>query len=420
MKTPIARFQNWGAAALAALSFIALAPAPTWADGMVRPPRNYQGSLEEKAQEAIIIFHASETPGEATEDLILKISVEGDAEQFGWVIPFPNEPQTEKEDPKLFAELFNYVEAQRRPRGTGKKAKTGASPEKKDSRPAAVQVLSRKVVGSFEVAVLREKKAGALNQWLEENGYQPVEDAEDVLGFYRKKGYVFACVKVSDAAKQGHTINLHPLRFSFKTGGRDGIYFPMKMTGLQTKPFDVNLYVFFRYWINNDLSKFGYVHRGFSLVYRDYDTARCVADGGKAYSAPATDPLLQRFSHHLPTVKRLFQRLHPGERYYLTNIQARQLRPDEVRAWSDDLWMFPYYTNRGMIPYDVRNGGPASAAWPHEQSGDGGAGSGSSGVGGYESTWLVVGAVAGAVVLLAAVAVALRLSRKKIRTDARP
>ena len=125
-------------------------------------------------------------------------------------------------------------------------------------------MLSRQLVGSFDVAVVRENQAGALNGWLEENGYRPLENADDVLDFYRDKNYVFACVKVDDAKlSEGSTVDLHPLRFSFATGGRDGIYFPMKMTGLQAEPFDVNLYVFYKAWINDRLSKFGYEHRGF-------------------------------------------------------------------------------------------------------------------------------------------------------------
>ncbi|MCG8583904.1 MAG: hypothetical protein MI757_04240, partial [Pirellulales bacterium] len=78
------------------------------ADGKVVPLRDYKGSLEERAQEAIIIFNSSDTPGEATEDLILKIRVDGDAEEFAWIIPFPNAPDTHREGPKLFSELFRY------------------------------------------------------------------------------------------------------------------------------------------------------------------------------------------------------------------------------------------------------------------------------------------------------------------------
>ena len=61
---------------------------------MVVAPREYKGSLEERAQEALILFHAGDEARPATEDLILKIRVEGDAASFAWVVALPNEPTT--------------------------------------------------------------------------------------------------------------------------------------------------------------------------------------------------------------------------------------------------------------------------------------------------------------------------------------
>ncbi|MHC4078659.1 MAG: DUF2330 domain-containing protein, partial [Planctomycetota bacterium] len=326
------------------------------------PPKNYKGSLEEKAQEAIIVFHGSKAAGGAVEDLVLKISVQGSAKTFGWVVPFPTKPEVFREDAKLFSELFRYVEM-RRYHGR-KKAKSRGNKLEAQGAAAPVKVLSRKIVGKFDVAVVREDKKGALNTWLEEEGFQTLPDAEDVIGFYREKNYVFACIKVSDAAlKADEAIQLHPLRFTFKTGGRDGIYFPMKMTGLQTAPFDVNLHVFYRAWLNDKLSKYGYVHRGFRLRFRDFDSPKCEANAGKTWSAPADDSYLAAYAKQLPTVTRFFQKLHPGERYYLTNIQAKQMRPQDVRQWRDDLWLFPYYVDRSFVPYDARPGGPAALTW---------------------------------------------------------
>lgn len=342
-------------------------PSLAWADGKVVPPRNYKGSLEEKAQEAMIVFHGSDKPGEATQDLILKIRVEGDAGRFAWIVPFPNEPKITKEDPRLFKELFDYVEA-RKYRSSGAKNDSfgGDAEAPRSADRKAVEVLSRKIVGDFDVAVVRENEEGGLNPWLEKEGFQTLDDADDVLDFYREKKYVYACMKVSsEALTSERSIESHPLRFTFKTGGRDGVYFPMKMTSLQTEPFDVNLYVFYRYWINDKLSQFGYRHRGFSLRYRDWDTAKCVPNGGKAWSLPSEDPFLSGMSRRIPTLVKYFQKLHPGQRYYLTNIQVTRLKPADVREWPDDLWLFPYYTNRSMIPYDARPGGPASAAWPN-------------------------------------------------------
>ncbi len=352
---------------LAAVACTALFASRLLADGKMVAPADYKGSVEERAQEAIIIFHASDEPGGATEDMILKVSVVGEVESFAWIVPFPNEPTVEEEDAQLFRELFDYVEARQVRRGWGNDSKPEGAKAAETPAKAAVEVLSNKVVGSYRVAVVRENTAGALNGWLEENGYQTLDDADDVLSFYREKGYVFACIRVDEAQLDAEEpVDLHPLRFSFKTGGRDGIYFPMKMTGLQETPFDVNLYIFYGKWINDNLSKFGYEHRGFVRKYRDWDTPRCESNAGKSYSAPEDDPLLGSLAHKIPTIAKFFQKLHPGERYYLTNIQARRLRPKAVRQWADDLWVFPYYTDPDFIPYDARPDGPAHAAWPDE------------------------------------------------------
>jgi hypothetical protein len=331
---------------------------------MVVARREYKGSLEERAQEALILFHAGDGTRPATEDLILKIRVEGDASSFAWVVALPDEPTVAPEDGKLFEELHRYVQLQE------SRAKSARS---KSAAPAAaaptttdVEVISRKDVGSFDVAIVREKEAGTLNTWLDDNGYRRVEGGDDLFEWYRKKTYVFACVRVNDAAQaKGVAADLHPLRFSFATGGRDGVYFPMRLTGLQSAKFDVNLYVLYGKWLNDHTNGFGYIHRGFLMNWRDYDSPQCEPNAGKRWSDPASDPYLQPFAFAIPTVTKLCQKLHPGERYYLTNLQARDLDPRSVRAWVDDLWLFPYYTDPKTIPHDARPDGPASAAYPN-------------------------------------------------------
>jgi hypothetical protein len=333
---------------------------PSLGDGMLKGPASYRGSLEEHAQEAIIIFQASTVPGEAVEDLILKIAVEGEAAGFAWVIPFPRQPDVDKADPRLFQELFDYVSFRERMNMEKKFAGAGGFL----GGPDGVDVLARKIVGTYEVAVVRENSPGALNEWLRAEGYQTITEGEDVVEFYRKKEYVFVCVKVSDAAlKAKAAVDLHPLRFSFKTGGRDGIYFPMKLTGLQRAAFDVNLYVFYQAWLNDGLNQYGYEHRGFRLKHRDWDSPKCTPNAGKDWSRPALDPFLRDAARRIHTVADFLQKSHPGKRFYLTNIQAHGLKPDEVRQWPDDLWLFPYYVRKGYVPRDALPGGPACAAY---------------------------------------------------------
>ena len=49
----------------------------------------------------------------------------------------------------------------------------------------------------FQLGSVKENAAGGLNNWLVENEYQTLDDADDVLTVYRDKGYVFACIKVN-------------------------------------------------------------------------------------------------------------------------------------------------------------------------------------------------------------------------------
>ncbi len=334
-------------------------------DGVVLPKRQYTGSLEEKSQEAILIFQPADsgTSGEsAVQDLILSIEVVGEADEFAWVIPFPSVPTVHQESDDLFKELFDFVEERRVFRAKSNKSELDQS---KAVGAADIAVHSRNVVGDYELVIVSELRRGSLNEWLEQNGYRPLPAAEDVIEFYRSKRYVFACIKyTSEALAREGKINSHPLRFRFATGGRDAMYFPMKMTGLQNEPFDVTLYVFCPSWINYDLNQFGFIHRGFRLDHRDWDTTKCKPNAGKVYSTPQKDPYLQNSTANLTTVSRLFQRLYPGQGFYLTKIRASGLVPREVRQWSDDLWLFPHYVNRSFIPLDVQQGGPAAAAWP--------------------------------------------------------
>lgn len=351
----------------ASLISICLVAPKASADGLVFRPVDYNGSLNERSQEAIIIFHKGEEPGEATQDLILKISVQGDVDEFGWVVPLPSAPETGQEDARLFEELHKYVQTRLAAQKGGKRNGGDKFEESEKAAPAAaggVEVISRETIGNFDVSIVKEEKAGTLNQWLEDNKYQPVEGGDEVIEWYRQKGYVFACMRVSDAAlSKERAEDLHPLRFSFKTGGRDGMFFPMRLTGLQEEPFDINLYIFYNKWVNDRLSPFGFVHRGFQLRWRDYDSRECKANAGKNWSAPKEDVYLKAYAHLIPTVTEMFDNLHPGNRYYLTNIYARGVKPSDALQWKDDLWMFPYYTNRNFIPFDAREGGVAALGY---------------------------------------------------------
>ena len=73
----------------------------------------------------------------------------------------------EKEEAKLFEELFRYVESRKAELSERKQDGFGAAKDTAAPGRKPVEELSRQVVGNYEVAVVRENEAGALNRWLE-------------------------------------------------------------------------------------------------------------------------------------------------------------------------------------------------------------------------------------------------------------
>jgi hypothetical protein len=355
--------------------------APAHAGPSTTADSGRQRTLWESYQEAIIIQDRDALTGRALENMVLRIRVRSleDIDSFAWVIPFPNPPEAALEDTKLFEEIRRHVtgsgetSAGETPRGGGNQA-AGATPSEEariasrgaaSGEPSNVSVISRKVLGGYEVVIVRALEKGALEAWLEKEGFQGTEYAgNDVVESYRKKGHVFACVKVRDPRLvKGATVELQPLRFAFETGGRDGIFFPMKMTSLQTEPFDLALHIFGPAPIDEKESRFGYAHRGL----RPWSPAKSgegdAAKGSGPGSPPGGGRVGERDFSRMPGVADLLRRVRPGGERYLASIGASGLNPRELDGWADDLWLFPRYHEPGFVPFDARPGGPAAAGW---------------------------------------------------------
>ena len=201
---------------------IAVPRTSCFADGKLQPPRKYSGSLEERAQEALIIFKQGNGDDDAGRGSDSEDSRCRRCRPLRVDRTVPEE--TDRQGGRREA-VYRSCSITSKPAVAGKYRNKKSAAKSEDSRNAegGVRVLSREVVGSYDVSVVQETKSGALNGWLEANEYQPLDDASDVLEFYRKKNYVFACIKVDKTQlTQQRTVDLHPLRFTFKTGGKDG------------------------------------------------------------------------------------------------------------------------------------------------------------------------------------------------------
>jgi hypothetical protein len=308
---------------IALFLFTLLGAPAAFGDGVLVPPYEapeYEGTLQERSQEAVIIYN------EGVEDLVIKVSYDGDPADFAWVVPFPSEPEIYPAHAELFEELFNYVNyrlwEEEQPLidlhlGFHKQAEGGRG---------SVRVLSERVVGSYETTVLEATAPGGLNAWLGQNGYRVLP--EEIVEFYRENGWVFAAIKVHEAAGSGERV-LHPLRFRFRPDKEDAMVYPMKISGYQDEPMDVNIYVFYESWVNVDADEHGALAKGFLARYKEGWCDKW--------------SVLQLDEEPLQRVRQLFLNTQPNEFFYLTNIYQRQLKPADIRSWADDLYIYPHY-----------------------------------------------------------------------------
>ena len=208
-------------------------------------PRTYKGSISQSAQEGIL-FHRGDR-----EELILRINYklegEGAPDRFAWVITMPNEPDRYAvADGKLFGEMFDWAEDAMFEKPRGRLFKFGL---KTDSAPAGaipdgIELGRRVQVGPYDIQPVRALGAealGALNLWLEKNGF-PTEDPEHMRYFVDNK-FTFLAIKISPP-KGEKTVRLNgevePLHLSFKS---EKVYYPLRFSSRQGV-FDLNLYVF--------------------------------------------------------------------------------------------------------------------------------------------------------------------------------
>jgi Uncharacterized protein conserved in bacteria (DUF2330) len=201
------------------------------------------------AQKAFITFD----PEEKVETFTVQPKFEGNADDFGMVIPTPARPKLDEMPRDFFKELalFTILKKREQPQSkllprfevskrllqagnqnAGKdKAAEGGKP-----RPPAVRVLEAGVVGNLDYKIIQADRADDLFAWLKENKYTYAGD-EATLDFYIKKGWFFTVMKIDtmqmkknpDGSFAGEVT---PTRFQFAS---DKLVYPLKITQISVK-----------------------------------------------------------------------------------------------------------------------------------------------------------------------------------------
>ena len=227
------------ATALIAIPFLlATMATPVLADGVLITPMMHD--LYESAQRAVILY------GNSTEQLILSVSFQGDAEDFAWVIPLPDKPEIAVTDTELFWELSDFT-TKGLPSGGGGygfMCLGGAAPSDQEG----VDVIEEQVVGPYATAILSATNATALADWLNANGYIFPEDGEEIINEYIEREWYFVATKINAVEEDtGYALAegaIEPIILSFAS---DEIIYPLRITSLSTMSStapEVLLYVF--------------------------------------------------------------------------------------------------------------------------------------------------------------------------------
>jgi hypothetical protein len=191
-------------------------------------------------------------PVKKVESFTVQPKFEGNAQDFGMVIPTPSQPKLHEMPRDFFKELavFSILKKREFPHSKlmpywGMKGAVRAGlaaggmagkDSKETTRQPAVKVLEAGVVGSLDYKIIEAGRADDLYAWLKAHKYHYAGD-EATLEFYVKQKWLFTVMKIDTMQmkknKDGsYAGEVTPTRFLFTT---DKLVYPLKITQLSVK-----------------------------------------------------------------------------------------------------------------------------------------------------------------------------------------
>ncbi len=209
--------------------------------------------INQPGQKAFITW----VPEENLESFTVQPKFEGNAVDFGMVIPTPSQPKLDEMPRDFFKDFAIYtilmpcpqpiwlVERVMLQKGGGRGGVDESMGPQGRTRDHGVKVLEAGVVGSLDYKIITAESPDGLYAWLKENGYVYSGD-EATLGFYIEKKWFFTVMKIDPAqmkrnADGSYTGEVTPTRFTFTT---EQCIYPLKITQISVKDkTDALLYV---------------------------------------------------------------------------------------------------------------------------------------------------------------------------------
>ena len=207
---------------ITAIAFVSLLlPSFVRADGMVISPPNYW--MDETGQRAAIVYENK------TETLVISTAFQGNAKDFGWLVPTPSMPTISKGSQELFTNLQHltqYTEPQ--PLGLQIDNVGGLAP-----KDTGVTIVNQQQVDYYDVTTLTATDKDALQKWLTDNKYNLPDASSYLLNEYIANKWYFVAMRVNtDSLSTGITDQLRsgqatPVVLSFQT---DNLVYPLKIS----------------------------------------------------------------------------------------------------------------------------------------------------------------------------------------------
>ena len=200
------------ATVLAAVLLAAHAPACCPAPPAGKPVVNAD-------QTVIMIWDA----GSKTQHFIRQATFRSEAEDFGFLVPTPSQPELNESGNETFQYLQKLTAPEIEKRTPPSNFGCGCSKSEVKSTNAAgphsVRVLEEKLVAGFNASVLEADSANALVTWLKDNGYAFSPQIEAWAKPYIEAHWKMTALRVAKEKenKDEKTVATSALRISFKT-----------------------------------------------------------------------------------------------------------------------------------------------------------------------------------------------------------
>ena len=184
------------------------------------------------------------------EQIVMRLTVSGDARQAAWIMPVPHRATATLADPALFDTLNTLTAPVHRDRShfwpqdgdwplvSG--SSDGGAPPGAVTAPG-VAVVGRERLGPFDVARLTATDPDALGDWLHTNGFVLPPRLDQALQPYVDQRWEYVAIRLAPATA-GTTLTgaLDPLHLTFAA---ESPVYPMRLSRLARTPQSLGLYI---------------------------------------------------------------------------------------------------------------------------------------------------------------------------------